>query len=286
MSEQYSHSHHDFSSPRDGSRIHYQCWVPTGETKRVLVIQHGFGEHGGRYGHLLDALAGQGYRVYSIDSRGHGQSEGKRGHTDQFQYYIEDLAELIQIARRENNQQKIYLLGHSLGGVISLQYALQFTNQDNLVALVVSSPALEVVMDAAKHVKKFVGEFLAPLAPSVTVNAGLDTKYLSHDPETVRAYNEDPLVHGKISLQMGKNLFEVGEAVYKNAPKLKVPLYIFHGTGDNITSVAGSKKLFDCAGSPDKKMNLYDGLYHETMNESPESRAKVLTDLKEWLAAH
>lgn len=281
----YKHATGSITSSHDGFELFMQKWIPA-QVRRVFVVQHGFGEHSGRYGNLLEALDGTGAAFYAIDSRGHGNTGGKRGHVDQFQNYVDDLADLIQLARKENMNDEVYLLGHSLGGVIALQYATQGTNQTNLSALILSSPGLVIQMDFGKQIKKGLAATLSRIMPAVTLDANLDLKFLSHDQAVIDAYKADPLVHGKISFQMGSNLFHVGSALFKKSEQLTIPVYIFHGAADQIVSAEGSKRLFECAGSKDKTLKIYDGLFHETMNEAEADKRKVLGDLKAWIDAH
>lgn len=272
-------------SSKDDFPVFYQKWTPP-QVRRVLVIQHGFGEHSGRYNNILKFFEGTGTAFYALDARGHGKTGGKRGHVDQFQMYVDDLADLVAIARRENMNDQVYLLGHSLGGVIVLQYALQGTNQTNLEALIVSSPGLIIEMDAGKQVKKTLATLFASIVPDATLDANLDLKFLSHDQAVIDAYKNDPLVHGKISFQMGSNLFSIGKSILEKAGHLTIPVYVFQGTGDKIVSPESSKQLFASLTTSDKTLKLYDGLYHETMNESEPDRNRVLGDLKEWFERH
>lgn len=281
----YNHSENEFQSSKDNFKIFYQKWIPA-SYDRVMVVQHGFGEHSGRYMNLVNALDGQGIAIYALDSRGHGRTGGKRGHVDQFQQFVDDLADLIQLAKKETSKSKIYLLGHSLGGVIVLQYSLQGTNQENLHALVVSSGGLMIRMDPEKHVKLTFAKLLASLTPATTVNANLDLKFLSHDQSVIDAYVKDPLVHGMMSFQMAVNTVRLGALIYEKASHLQIPIYIIHGSGDGIVNPEGSKKLFNMLTCPDKTLKIYDGLYHETFNELPADREKVLGELREWLKKH
>ncbi|MBL8021226.1 MAG: lysophospholipase [Leptospirales bacterium] len=272
-------------SSKDDFPVFYQKWIPA-QVRRVLVIQHGFGEHSGRYGNILKFFEGTGTAFYALDARGHGKTGGKRGHVDQFQMYVDDLADLVAIARKENMNDQVYLLGHSLGGVIVLQYALQGTNQTNLEALIVSSPGLIIEMDAGKQVKKTLANLFASIVPDATLDANLDLTYLSHDQTVIDAYKNDPLVHGKISFQMGSNLFSIGKSILEKAGNLTIPVYVFQGTGDKIVSPESSRQLFANLTTSDKTLKLYDGLFHETMNESESDRNRVLGDLKEWFERH
>ncbi len=281
----YSHSESTFQSSKDDFPIYFQKWTPQ-RVRKVLVIQHGFGEHSGRYQNIREAFEGTDTAFYALDSRGHGRTGGKRGHVDQFQLYVDDLADFIQLVRKENMNDEVYLLGHSLGGVIALQYALQGTNQTNLAALIVSSPGLIIEMDPAKQVKKVMATLFSSIAPAATLDAGLDLTYLSHDQSVIDAYKADPLVHGKISFQMGSNLFHVGKSIFEKASHLTIPVYVFQGTGDKIVSPESAKHLYEMLKTEDRTLKMYDGLFHETMNELPADRQKVLGDLRQWFEKH
>jgi alpha-beta hydrolase superfamily lysophospholipase len=132
----YINKQSNFKSSLDNKNIFYQSWTKT-NSSQVLVFQHGFGEHSDRYKNILDTLKDESISVYALDARGHGRSEGKRGHVDQFQNYIDDLSDLIRIAKEEEKKEKVVLLGHSLGGVIALQYATEGFNQENLSGILI-----------------------------------------------------------------------------------------------------------------------------------------------------
>ncbi len=204
----YQHTTDTFLSAQDDTAIFWQRWMPE-ETRRVLVVQHGLGEHSGRYQNLLDALEGTNTAVYAPELRGHGRSDGKRGYVDRFERFAEDLDALVQIARKENSDRKVFLLGHSLGGAIALWYALQQPYQQNLCGLILSSPTIEVADEATSTLKKWAAPLLARLMPSQTLDSGLNIRYLSHDPQVVKEYEEDPLVHAKISLALGYTLLNL-----------------------------------------------------------------------------
>jgi alpha-beta hydrolase superfamily lysophospholipase len=272
----------NFQSSIDGTNIFFQSWTKP-NTKKVLIIQHGFGEHSDRYGHLLDVLKDESISVYGIDSRGHGRSDGKRGHVNQFQNYIDDLADLIRIAKDEQNVAKMILLGHSLGGIIALQYATEGFNQDNISGLVISSASFIPKMDFEKQVKKAAAEFLCNFMPAMTLDANLDVNFLSHDKSEIEAYQKDPLVHGKISFQMGKNLFHLAAVMYNKAHLIKVPIFMIHGDQDGIADVGGTRDFYRNLTADNKDIKIYPGLYHETMNELPEYREIVLADVKNFI---
>jgi acylglycerol lipase len=278
----YTNIQSSFKSSRDGTHIFYQSWIKP-HANRVLVVQHGFGEHSGRYKNIVDKLHDSDVNIYALDARGHGNSEGKRGHVDQFQYYIDDLSDLVRIAKEKENQDKIFLLGHSLGGVISLQYTLEVNNQDNLHALLLSAPGLKIKMDPEKEVKKIASQYLAMLFPDFTIDANLDVNFLSRDSNVVAAYKNDKLVHGKISFQMGNNLFYLSKAIYNKVHTVRIPVLVMHGDADHIADCNGSKELFKYFQFNNKTLKIYHGLYHEIMNEPKPDRDIVLNDIKNFI---
>lgn len=272
---------------KDGTKIFYRKYVPSSPKKnRVLVIQHGIGEHSGRYENVVNALRGTGFSIYAIDSRGHGRSEGKRGHVGNFSDYLTDLNELVQIACNENSIPQVFLLGHSLGAVISALYAETEGNQNKLQGLVLSGIGMRVRLNLSMKIKKAMAGVLASLIPSFTMPTGLDLNMLSHDPETIRLYKEDPLVHGMISTYMGNMLLNVEKPIMENASEIRVPTFIFHGKDDQIADYTGSWDLYQKISSTDKKIEIYDHLYHETMNELEADREVVLSNLRKWLESH
>ena len=273
-------------SSQDGFSLFYQRWLPSENTCRVLVFQHGLGEHSDRYQNLIQAFSGTGTAFYALDARGHGRSGGKRGHVDHFGQFIDDLHDLIKRARQEHDNQKVFLLGHSMGGAIVLKYAITEKYQEDLRGLVVSSPAIEPVMDLTKKMQKQAAAVLSRILPSFTTNAYLDVQNLSHIPHVVTAYQADPLVHPQSSAQLGHAMFTVHRDIYQNASSLTIPVYLIHGTADRIANVESTQKFYELLTTPDKTLKLYEGLYHETMNERAEDRNRVLNELKTWVLAH
>jgi acylglycerol lipase len=271
-------------NPADGFQFFAQAWKPP-EIGRVLVVQHGFGEHSGRYKNLIQALEDTGTAIYALDSRGHGKTPGRRGHVDDFNLYASDLTVLIKTARAENKSQPLFLLGHSMGALIAGLAVLQGSASE-LTGVVFSSGGFRPALDPVQDIKKTVGTFLANFAPAVTVDAGLDARLISRDEQTVLAYKNDPLVHGKISLKMGADLFATGEQLLRSASRITLPALVLHGDADGIARSDGSREFFGALSSKDKTLKIYPGFYHETMNEPHTDRQHVLADIRDWLLAH
>lgn len=279
----YQHRTQTLVTTTDSLELFWQKWLPEGTVKRVVVFQHGMGEHSGRYQHLLSAFNDTGTAFYALDARGHGRSPGRRGYVMHFERFADDLGDLIRLARSEHEGQKVFLLGHSLGGVIALDFALRPKSQDYLRGLVLSSAAIELPHGGMNRVAKPAARLLARLAPGAILVNMLRQTDLSHDTEAVAAYRADPLVHSKVTALLGHTLFQLNQHFYAEAHRLRIPVYLFHGTADRITSPEGSKKFFERLTLDDKTLNLYEGLFHETMNELPTDRQKVLRDLAEWV---
>lgn len=279
----YTNTQSIFLSSLDSTKIFYQYWTQENANK-VLVIQHGFGEHSDRYKNLLKALEGSCYNIYALDSRGHGRSEGIRGHVDNFGQYVEDLNDLIQIAKKNQNVPKVVLLGHSLGGVIALKYCFFQSYQNNLNALILSAPAIAPKMDFEKELKKTIAPFFAAIVPDLTIDANLDVKLLSRDVDVVNEYRRDKFVHGKISFKMGDALLNQSYEIYSKANKIHVPCLLMHGDADGIADHKATLKLYSNFNLQNKKvLKVYPNLYHEIMNEIEPDRSKVLADIVSFL---
>ncbi len=271
----------------DGTKLFHQSWIPEDAVSGWnLVFHHGFGEHCDRYANLVEAFEGTGVSLYSYDARGHGRSEGQRGHTKAFSDYVRDLEEFLLLLREAENVRHPVLFGHSMGGLVVLAFGLSFSNQFDVSAIATSGAALRVAMNPALKVKTLMGRLLSSVAPNLTMPAGVDVSLLSHDPVVCDAYKTDPLVHGLVSVSMGMGLLAAGEEAVRNADRIRVPLFMGHGENDGIASPHGTVDFFRRAGSVDKRLRLYKGLYHEIMNETPRLRQEVLEDYREWILSH
>ncbi|WP_061223839.1 alpha/beta hydrolase [Leptospira weilii] len=278
----FHHKEFYILSGSDKSKLYCQSWTKP-NSNRLVIFHHGFGEHSGRYANLLRYFVRSDINFYSFDMRGHGNSEGKRGHADSFDLYVRDLADFVSEVFKREEKERFFLLGHSLGGAVALRYSQEGINQDNILGLILGSPALMVKVDFKKKLKKFAAGFLSKISPSLIVDAELDFQYLSHDPDVIEAYKQDPLVHGKVSLRMGSELLEIGSKLIKKANVLRCPVLILHGQEDGLVDVNGSTELYKNLIYRNKRIKIYPGLYHELMNEFPEHRDVVLNDIQTFL---
>ena len=260
-----------------GLTLYRKRWLPDGEPRATVVIAHGAGEHLGRYEHVAKRLTDAGYAVHALDHRGHGRSEGPRADIGPMDGVVADLRSLVALARSERPDEKLFLLGHSMGGCIALEYALR--NPREIDGLILSSAltSLNAASPATRAISKAVGSLL----PRLGVYA-VDTKLVSRDPEVVSAYERDPLVHHeKVPARTVGQVTRSVESFPARLPGLSVPLLVFHGTDDRITEKAGTERVNELAGSTDKTIELFEGLYHETLNEPEQDH--VLDLVVAWL---
>lgn len=261
-----------------GIEIWWQAWLPA-DPRAVVVIAHGAGEHSGRYVHVATRLVDAGCAVYALDHRGHGRSGGRRAVVDRMDNVVADLRAFIAVAAAQHPGQRLLLLGHSMGGTISLVFATR--HQDELAGMALSGPV--AVLEAASPALRVAAKVLSALTPNLGV-FGVDPSLVSRDPEVVRAYREDPLVfHGKLPARTVAELAGAVERFPAAVPQIRIPLLLMHGTADRLAPPAGSTMVHERAGSSDKTLRLYEGLYHEILNE-PEKET-VIGDLLGWLNA-
>jgi alpha-beta hydrolase superfamily lysophospholipase len=260
-----------------GTKIVYDVWEPDGEAEGLLLIAHGLGEHKGRYHHVARRMASLGLRVAVPDHRGHGLSGGKRLITRSMADFSNDLDTLRRAALVDG--RPTYLLGHSMGGCIALDYALD--HQELLAGLMLSGAAVKAQeAPALQSVAKLVGR----VVPGLPTQA-LDASFVSKDPVVVKAYVDDPLVwHGKVPAGIAGAMFTTMASFPSRLPSLRIPLLVMTGSEDKLVDPEGSRLVDRLAGSSDKTLKVYDGLYHEIFNE-PEQE-QVLDDLANWLRAH
>jgi acylglycerol lipase len=265
---------------RDGLQLFVQGWEPDESVRAVICLIHGLGEHSGRYAHLAQFLMPSGYAVLSFDLRGHGNSEGIRGHFPSIDVVLQDIDALILTARGRYPDIPVFLYGHSLGGILVLNYVLRY--KPELAGVVASSPGLRTALENQKG-KIALARLLGIFAPSVTLPTGLDTRSLSREAKVVVDYEQDPLVHDRASLSFANTMLKAIQWTFQHAREFHLPLLIMHGTADRLAFYQGSREF---AGNVqgDLTLKLWEGLYHEVHNE-PE-KGDVLAFLLQWLESH
>jgi acylglycerol lipase len=266
-----------FTSP-DGLKIAYKSWTAAGTPRGVVVIVPGFNAHSGHYGWVGAQLASDGLAVYAVDLRGRGRSDGERFYVESFADYAGDAGGLISLARAAHPELPVYLLGHSAGGVVACLYALE--NQAQLAGLICESFAFQVpAPDFAIAALKG----LSHLAPHAHV-LKIPNSAFSRDPGVVAAMDADPLTANET--QPTRTVAELARAddrLKRDFGDIELPLLILHGSDDKATRPAGSRFFFDHAGASDKTLKIYDGHFHDLLNDV--GKEKVLADIVGWIEA-
>jgi lysophospholipase len=243
-----------------GVQIAWQAWTGDAPARAVVVIAHDVCEHGGRYGNVVDSIVAMGYPVVAPDHRGHGRSGGERALIDDVEAAAADLGTVIDQARGDHPGVPVFLLGQGMGGALGIALALRRP----LDGLILAAP------------------MLTPPRPSP-----VDATALSRDPEVVRAFETDPLVHhGPIPGQTVAALSEEVATFKARAKELALPFLLMHGYADRLADPEASRAFHAAAGSNDKILVLWEGLFHEIFNEPPEDREEPLERLARWLDEH
>jgi alpha-beta hydrolase superfamily lysophospholipase len=264
-----------------GLELYYQSWSPPQDPRGILAIVHGFGEHSGRYMNPVEHLVPQGFAVYGFDLRGHGRSPGQRGHVDAWGEYRGDVGAFLQTIADVEPARPLFLLGHSMGALIVLDYVIR--HPEGLAGVIASGASIEPT-GVAKPYLILLARLLSRIWPSFVLEIKLDTTALSRNPEVVRAYEEDPLVHGKSSARWGTEALDTLEWLKAHPAELTIPLLVLHGEADRLGSADGARRFFEQVGSADKTLRMYPGGYHEPHNDL--DYELVLSHLEEWMQSH
>jgi alpha-beta hydrolase superfamily lysophospholipase len=262
---------------KNGTKIYYQFWKPD-KPKAVIIIAHGIGEYSGRYSHVGDHFANEGIAIYALDHRGHGLSEGHRGHVDSFDDYLQDLDTFFGIVKGMEKVKKTFLLGHSMGGTIAIAYALKQPKKMN--GMILSSPGLKLASPLDPALVKQI-EALSQSNPTQDLPNGLDSKGLSHDPAVCEAYDKDPQVFKTITARWAVEYFNAMQSLLKNASKLEVPTLLLVAGDDKLVDPNGEREFAKSVKEKDFKMIVFPNFYHELFNEV--EKQKVFDAVDAWL---
>jgi acylglycerol lipase len=262
-----------------GLKIFLRWWRPDGAARGVVVIVHGFNSHSGEYGWAAEQFVADGLAVYAGDLRGRGKSDGERFFVNSLSEWVSDVATVMALAKSREPGLPVFMLGHSAGGVVSCIYTLE--HQSELAGLICENFAHEVpAPDFALAVLKG----LSHVAPHAHV-LKLKNEDFSRDPEVVRAKNNDPLIaHENQPTQAMAELVRADERLRREFPLITLPVLILHGTADHVTKPSGSQRFYDNAGSRDKTLKLYDGHFHDLLNDV--EKEIVMSDMTRWIDAH
>jgi alpha-beta hydrolase superfamily lysophospholipase len=270
-------AHEETIESAKGVKIFLRSWVPESRARGVVVICHGVNSHGGQYAWAAQQLAAAGFAVFALDLRGRGRSEGERFYVEDVADYVSDVANTIAVAKARHPGLPVYLLGHSAGGVVSATYVLD--HQAELAGFICESFAFQVpapgfALAAIKGISH-----LAPRLPVLK----LKNEDFSRDPAAVEALNADPLTAHEVQPAITvAALVRADERLHDEFPSITLPVLIMHGTDDKATVCRGSQFFYDTAGSTDKTLKLYEGHYHDLLNDI--GKEQVMADILRWIA--
>lgn len=270
-----NHTSYSISSS-DGIKLFIRDYSLQNSNKVILII-HGLGEHSGRYLKLIQDFNDKNISVFTIDIRGHGKSEGKRGHSPFYQQLMNDIQCFIEHVTKKIPDQKYFLYGHSFGGNLVINYSFQENKKIN--GIIATSPLIKPSI-APSRIVLFMGKLFKKIVPSLILSNGININGISRNMQVINDYRNDPLIHNKVSVQLGLDIISSGIYALENSQYITVPMIVFHGKNDGLTSYSASQKLVQNSG-PNIKFIGFDDAYHEIHNE-PE-KVELLRNIFNWI---
>lgn len=273
--------HGTFTS-EDGLELFYRSWLPDVPSVATLVFLHGHGDHCMRHEQLLSALAAAGITAHGFDMRGHGRSEGQRGHTPSWKHLLDDVTrfhkELQNIdGTAHHSGERSFLLGFSFGGLLALDFALR--RPGTFHGTLAIAPAVGTV--GVPAILLLLSRALSRIAPRFSMKTGMDEEGLSRVPDAVQEIVDDELSHGRATARFGAEYVRAVEALQRDAGSMSAPFVVFHGTEDKIAAPEGSVRFHRNAGSADKQIVLYNDAYHELDHD--EGAEQLMADIVSWI---
>jgi alpha-beta hydrolase superfamily lysophospholipase len=260
--------------------LYYQSWHPPALPRSIVIIVHGLGAHSGWFPNLVRCLVANGHAVYGFDLRGHGRSAGQRGYINSWEEFREDLRAVRQLIALAEADLPCFLLGHSLGGTIVLDYVLR--DPTSCQGAIAMAPTLGHV--GISPVRLGLGYILSTVCPRFMLDTGIGLTVGARDLELLNAYDRDPLRHSQGTARLVTEFFKTVDWIESHISELQIPLLILHGDADRVAFPATSRRLYERANIADKELHEYPGLYHELHNDFDADL--VLSDLVIWLARH
>ncbi len=258
----------DFFCGRGDTVIFYRAYLPykakTRASYPVVIMVHGWGEHSGRYENFCEYMASKGNIVYTIDLRGHGYSAGQRGHIDHWDDYLYDIYILTDIIQERHKSSKMVLMGHSMGGLTAVSYAMKFP-QTKLASLVLCSPALGVTLKV-NPVKIVAGNLMSSILPRLSLTNKISIDALTKNPTRAANLSADPLLHRKVSARWYTEFNRVIDGVMRDANIFEMPVFLLHSEGDQVTSCLMSQEFYNSLPSVTKKIYIHQGNEHNLLD--------------------
>jgi len=262
----------------DGLKLRGKSWYPDEQPEAIVCAVHGLGDHIGRYEHIASFLNSHQIGFVGADLRGHGLSDGKRGHTPDYDTLLNDVELVINKVSADFPGVPLFLYGQSMGGNIVANYIIR-RDKDIVKGAIISSAWFKLAFEPPSFKVK-LGQLMAGIYPAFSQNNEIDANDLCSDATVVRAYEEDPLVHSKISAAMFFNVYEAGLWALEQAENVKLPVLVMHGDQDKLTSFEASQEFAKRA-SDHSTIKIWEGMLHEPHNEP--GKDPVLSTIKDWI---
>ncbi|MBD2440735.1 alpha/beta hydrolase [Nostoc sp. FACHB-110] len=263
--------------------LYYQNWQPQGKAKAILVVVHGLGGHSSKYGNIVQHFIPKQYTIYAFDMRGHGRSPGQRGYINSWAEFREDLRKFITLIQTQQPKCPIFLLGHSLGSVVVLDYVLRHPQEAAaLQGVITLAPSLGKV--GVPKVKLLIGQLMSRIWPRFSLSTGLDLAAGTRDEKVLAAYAQDTLRHTLGTARLATEFLDTVAWVNNHATELQLPLLILHGSADRVTLPESSRIFYEQVTFTDKTRIEYPEAYHELQDDL--NYQEVLADLENWLEKH
>lgn len=261
-------------------RLRYRM-VEVQNARAAVIVVHGLGEHGGRYQAFAETMGAYGVSTFAYDQRGHGTSEGRRGHVSGFHVLLQDLDRFRrEVSGLIDTRLPLFLLGHSMGGLVALRYLEEYDAP--LHGSIIVAPWLGTAMDVPRW-KVTLSSALTRVMPAVPFRNAIDPDVLSRDPEIVRAYRDDPLVHDRITPRLFTEASSAMGLVLQRSDRITAPLLFMLPGADRLVDTQRTLAFARSITGPDVSIRVYPGHYHELLNEP--DRAAIVRDLRDWLVA-
>ncbi|MFO7894700.1 MAG: alpha/beta hydrolase [Longimicrobiales bacterium] len=266
----------------DQTRLHYRAW-PADSPRAALLVIHGLFEHSGRYGELAAALADAGVATYGLDLRGHGVSQGRRGHVQRFEQFLEDVDRFHhEVMEQVGGGIPRFLLAHSMGGLIGIRYLE--AREPALAGAIFTSPWLGLAQDIPGW-QRLLARGLSRVLPIAPYPSGIDADQLSHDPERVANYRDDPLIFSSLTIRLGTEVEDAFDEAFRERDRIRhdLPRLFLVAGADSVVDSDRSVELARSLTGDDVTLQLLDGYYHEVLQEV--DRSAVMAEIREWIEA-
>lgn len=261
---------------RDGLKLHYEHWTPL-SPKAGIILVHGAGDHCGRYRTFVQHFTAQGYKVCLYDQRGHGRSPGRRVYAKRLEMLWEDLKTYAEFCKNGDANFPWYLVGHSLGGQIVLNFLARHSGFFR--AACASSSNIEIAMTMPKWQER-TGRLLLAVWPTWKLRGIAKPEGLSHDPAVIADYKKDPFAYPYVTIGIGSEIIKNLETIYQLPSKIETPLLMLHGSADQYCLPSGTKRFFNDLTLAEKQLKIYENCYHELFNET--RKGEVFHDIQNW----